>query len=51
MLSMEEELCEKKGEKKISTLYTTEKKTKKNKIIKEKGKQSHLLKCRLEIDA
>lgn len=35
---------------KSSTLYTTEKKTKKNKIIKEKGKQSYLSKCRLEID-
>lgn len=37
----------KRGEK-ISTFYTTEKKTKNNKNIKEKGKQTYLLKCRLE---
>ena len=49
MLSVEEELCEKRR-KKISTLYIAEKKRKKNKIIKEKGKQSYLFKCGVEID-
>lgn len=47
---MEEELCEKMGGKKSQLSSTAEKKTRKNKIIKEKGKQSYLFRCGLDID-